>query len=237
MLVLAVAACGDDNENNGGGGGGEADAGTDTGLADGGEDAGEPDEGGEPDLVENEDTGEEECNEECPTALPSLGTGTPRIVFQSVRFGEENELVLKNLSGDDVNFEGWFICNRPTYVALPDFTLGAGDTVTVHLTEAGSDDGDNIFLDSSRLNVGARDELALYDSSSFSSSDSIVAYLRWGGPASAVSSTSTREEFAVDAGIWNEDDFVPVCGSNTGLIGVGLITRSGGWRDVPASCF
>jgi hypothetical protein len=174
-----------------------------------------------------------DANTQCFTPLPSAGV-FPRLLIQSVQFGPVDRVVLKNVSGDDIDFTGWFICRRPNYQQLPDgFILHQVGTVTIHLGESGTNTDSDIFIDTF-TNLTADDEIAVFQNGDdFDNPDNMVAYVRWGSPANG----ETRESEAVTDQLWSSRQYVPVCGDNQGIVAVGDVTIPHGWKDEPASCF
>ncbi len=231
MFLTTSLACGDDDDDGDGDGNGADtggnDAGNDTGG--GGSDTGG---GGNDTGGGTEDTGPlEECSTTCPTALPSAGND-PRVVFREVVFGDDDAVVIENLSGATIDFDGWQLCNRPSYAAMPAVELAAGGRLTVVLGQAGTNTSDTVFVENFP-DLGDSDEIALYRSAQFESDDDIEAYLVWGGvPA------STRIDLAVAADLWPTDgDFVELCEGAEGLRAVGNVALPTGWRALTASCF
>jgi hypothetical protein len=87
---------------------------------------------------------------------------------------------ITNNGGQDVDLVGHQLCNRPTYVNLPDQTLAPGESIDVALGGLTQDGG----------------EVGLYTSGNFGSSDDIVDYVTWG-------SGGGRLSVAEDAGEWS----------------------------------
>jgi len=134
-----------------------------------------------------------------PTEEPAAGGPPSKVVVQSVTLtGDDGTVVLRNLSDAEIAIGGWFICQRPSYWAIPTATLAPGAEVTLHVG-AGTDDATNLFADGGFGSLaGSRGEVGLYDSASFGSSDSIVSFVAWNG-------SSGRQSEAQGAGIWGSD--------------------------------
>jgi hypothetical protein len=164
----------------------------------------------------------EACGTTCPTPLPSSGTD-PAVVFRQVRFGDNSEVVLQNLTTEDVDLSEWMFCQRPNYVPVGDVTIDASSQLV-------------ISLDGTSIQLGDTDELALYSSASFDTPDDVVAYVRWGAaPVNNVD--ATRQTEAVTAGLWNSGDFVEMCDTGAGILATGNVRLSRGWRAVTDDCF
>jgi len=134
-----------------------------------------------------------------PTEEPAAGGSPSKVIVQSVSLtGDEGTVVLRNLSDATVTMDGWFICQRPSYWAIPSTTLEPGGEVTLH-AGAGTDDAANVFADGGfgGLN-GSQGEIGLYNSASFGSSDAIVSFVAWNG-------STGRATEARGAGIWGAD--------------------------------
>lgn len=140
--------------------------------------------------------------------------GPTGIVFQiaSVTFGAPM-VTIYNIGDEGGSLAGHWLCQRPSYVELPDITLEPGEGVAISL-------GGNVFLPPPGLktgdgvfNVGALSassgELALYSSNNFGSSDDIVSYVEWG------TADHGRSSVAVGAGIWEAGAFVATTADTT----------------------
>lgn len=223
LSSLLIPACGDDDDADGGqadtGGSTDADTG-DTGTADTG-----TADTGTADIAD----GGPSCGTDCPPSPAPSGSG---LVIASVRFEGSDEVVITNLSGGDLDLDGWFVCIRPNYHPLPAMTLGDGASLTLVLRDGGANDAETIYLENPSLSIGAAGEFAVYSSGNFGSSSDIEAYVRWG----EVASGSNRESVAVGAGLWSAGDFVAVCEDDAGVLAIGDVTTSAGWEGVAAAC-
>lgn len=134
-----------------------------------------------------------------PTDEPSPSDMPSKVVVQAVTLaGDDGTVVLRNLSDAAVTMDGWFICQRPAYWAIPTTTLEPGAEVTLH-AGAGTDDATNLYADGGMGSLsGGSGEIGLYDSSSFGSSESIVSFVAWNG-------SGGRTSEAQGAGIWGSD--------------------------------
>lgn len=93
------------------------------------------------------------------------------------------------MSDSEYSLEGHFVCNFPTYSSIGDLgSVAPGESFTVELAVLGAASGTG--------------EIGVYTSSSFGSSDAMVAYVEWG------SAGHGRTDVAVGAGLWSAGDFV-----------------------------
>jgi hypothetical protein len=225
LTIPLLASCGDDDE-------GEADTGgsADTGTADTGmTDTGTADTAMADTGMTDVDGDGTACETDCPPSPAPSGSG---LVIASVRFEGSDEVVITNLSGGDLDLDGWFVCIRPNYHPLPAMTLADGASLTLVLRDGGTNDAETIYLENPSLSIGSEGEFAVYSSGNFASSSDIEAYVRWGAAASG----SNRESVAVGGGLWTAGDFVAVCDDDAGVLAVGDVTTSAGWEGVAAAC-
>ncbi|MEM9609585.1 MAG: hypothetical protein AAGA99_19330 [Actinomycetota bacterium] len=131
-------------------------------------------------------------------AAPEAGA----LQVTEVRF-ENSSATITNTGDEPVNLNGLFMCNRPTYVPLPDQTLAPGETLDVGLAGMTPDGG----------------EFAIYTSQNFSSADDIISYVHW-GPGGG------RADTAIEAGVWSGD---PATAGPDGLTLTGDPGSAGGW--------
>ena len=224
VALFTLAACGGDS------GGGSGSAAQDTGAPDAGNDS-----GGSSDTGGTEDTGGGsgggECAENCPTALASAGEN-PRIIFESIQFGAADTVTIRNLSGEAVNLDGYQICRRPFYAPLPAVELAAGAALTIHMNVAGTNTDTDVFIEIFS-DLTETSEFNLYSDNNFTSADSLVAFVAWGGEPGS----NGRIDVAVDAGLWTAGDFITTCEDSGGFIAVGNVSGSNGWRAVTDACF
>ncbi len=125
-------------------------------------------------------------------------SGPSPIVIASVDFAA-GTAVLRNVGTTDYDLAGHFLCNRPSYVPLPEETVAAGATMTVDLTGLGVS--------------ASGGELGLYTSSSFGDASAIIRYVEWGSAGHGRTST------AVEAGVWADGDFVDNGGADIASTG------------------
>ncbi len=99
-----------------------------------------------------------------------------------------NTVTVRNDGDSEVNLDGWFLCNRPTYIGAPSETIAPGATLDIDVSDLGlgTDFG----------------EFGLYTSSDFGSADAIAAYVQWG------QGENGRASVAVEAGLIAEGEFV-----------------------------
>ncbi len=120
---------------------------------------------------------------------------------------ESDMVVITNFGSETIDLSGYWLCQRPSYAAIPSVELAPGEFLSINL-------GSDVFLPipgsktiEGSLNVGGLNptsgELALYSSNSFGSAEAIVSYVEWGTAGHG------RSSFAVQAGIWPEGGFVP----------------------------
>ncbi len=165
-MALIVAACGSDD--------------TDTDVATETEDVGSDAESEE--AMEDEAMEEDDSEEAMEDEAMEDGSGLAGLEIVSIDF-DAAEVVIANNGEADVNLDGHFLCNFPSYAAIADVgVVAAGSTVTVPIPVSISP---------------AAGELGLYTSDSYSSPDAIQAYVEWG------SADHERSSVAQAAGIWD----------------------------------
>ena len=108
--------------------------------------------------------------------------------------GPNSTITITNVSGADIDLEGTFVCNFPSYFRLGAFALADGDSVTVS-AEAGSDGNGVIFAAGGFGELGSPGEVALYKNEGFGDSSAIIAYVGWNGGL-------LRKGVAQAAGLW-----------------------------------
>lgn len=108
-----------------------------------------------------------------------------------------------NNGTETVDLAGHQLCNRPTYVALPNQTLGPGETIDVSIGGLTQDGG----------------EVGLYTSGDFGSSDALVDYVTWG-------SGGGRLSVAEEAGQWSGS---PATAEGDSLMLIGPSGTADGW--------
>ena len=122
-----------------------------------------------------------------------------QIVINEIDF-VNNTVEIKNIGNATVEVGSYQLCSKPSYKSLGMLTkisgstsLAAGEFLVVTLSWSLSE------------NDG---ELALYTSSSFSSSTAIVDFLQWGN-----NHTNGRQNVAVQAQIWTNGEFISGIGA------------------------
>ena len=110
---------------------------------------------------------------------------------------------ITNNGSEAVDLAGHQLCNRPTYVALPNQALGPGETIDVSIGGLTQDGG----------------EVGLYTSSDFGSSDALVDYVTWG-------SGGGRLSVAEEAGQWSGS---PATADGDLLMLIGASGTADGW--------
>ncbi len=174
-----------------------------------------------------------ECNEQCYTPLASAGANF-RLVLETVRFDDTDYIIVRNLSGDDISFEGWQLCQEQTCVALPaDNPLAHGARMTIHLNEAGSNSASDVYIETFSPLEPAAGEIAIFNSADLESMSSVVAYVRWG----AAAGEGSREAIAMRQ--WETGSFVPICPEldHVGIRAVGDVSIVRGWKGQPFGCW
>ncbi len=153
---------------------------------------------------------------EATTTTQAATSGGAQFVISSVSFGTGRMVVITNIGDETGNLAGHFLCQRPAYWAFPDLEVPVGQSVAVSA-------GGSVFLpppgalvidESAGIGqlVASDGEVALYDSNSFGSSDSILSYVEWG------SSGHPRSSVAVNAGIWPAGGFVETTSATVTII-------------------
>lgn len=133
----------------------------------------------------------------------------PHFAITQVVFGEGGYVVITNVGGSAGSIGGYALCQRPSYLNLPDVELlpfesvwvAAGDGSLLTATPAKEVIPANGALGSFDRADG---EVALYSTPDFASADAIRSYVEWG------SSGHGRSSVAVEAGLWAEGAFVEI---------------------------
>ncbi len=116
-----------------------------------------------------------------PTVAPVRSDASP-LVLDAVVFEGAPMVVLRNAGDEPYDISGHFLCNRPSYMALPDAIIEPGDVLEVDATELALDP--------------ANGEVGLYTTSSYDDPDAMLRYVQWG------EAEHGRTETAVAAGLW-----------------------------------
>ncbi len=169
------------------------------------------------------------------TTAPTTTVAASTSGLQIVQVGfdtsfQEGWVLLQNTGNTPWNLTGHYLCQRPSYFALPDVTIPAGDIYWVNVGVA--NDVPGVGANGA---VGSFDpdggEVGLYSSNSFGDANAILSYVEWG------STGHGRSSVAVAAGIWDAGDFVTVPSDLTGAISVSDSTAPPGaanWFDIEA---
>ena len=131
-------------------------------------------------------------------------TGPATFRITEVAFGAEGYVAITNVGGQPGSLAEHWLCQRPSYFALPAMDLVApGETVLV-ATGDGAGLGGTVVAGNGAFGGFRVDggEIGLYISASFGSADAIISYVEWGSTGHGRSGT------AVAAGIWQAGDFV-----------------------------
>ncbi len=134
-----------------------------------------------------------DADDEPTTAAPTTTEASPEgtvlindLQISIVEFGEDGFVEIVNSGDEDVDINGIWLCQFPSYVDLGTVVDGgliaAGTSVQIPAGVAGG------------LDI-AGGEAALYTSRDFGNSDEIFAYVQWG-------SGGGRADVAAGAGIW-----------------------------------
>ncbi|WP_161555185.1 CHRD domain-containing protein [Dokdonia sinensis] len=99
---------------------------------------------------------------------------------------------LKNNGTNSVDLTNYWLCERPIYNRVGDLNIASGNVANLQ-------PGEILVIDNFNIIDGVADEVALYSSASFSSTNAIVDFVQWGAPSS-----TTRAGVAVSAGLWND---------------------------------
>ena len=138
-------------------------------------------------------TGSTTTAPETTTTVGDVPTGESPLVVMSIGF-DTKFILIRNDGDDDYDLSGHWVCNRPSYLQLPDQVLAPGDAIEIDVRTLG-------------LNPDSG-ELALYTSGDFASSTDIIRYVQWG------TDSHGRTSVAVAGGVWPEGDFVDNQGGN-----------------------
>lgn len=127
-----------------------------------------------------------------------------RVVFEPIPY-----LLIRNVGGEPINLGDHWLCQRPAYVQLPELTMEGGDTVAIGLGDEAPPDLAGLVA---VLQLGPelgfftpdQGELGLYAAPDFGAPGAIESYVQWGKAGGG------RESVAVEAGIWQEGEFVEI---------------------------
>ena len=137
--------------------------------------------------------------EETTTTTPPVSGA--RFVLTSISLGDGGMVVITNIGDEAGSLGGHFLCQRPSYFAIPDVEVPAGGFVAIST-------GGNAFVPppgaitiDEIAAIGtlkpADGEVGLYASALFGSATDIISYVEWG------SSGHGRSSVAAEAGIWS----------------------------------
>jgi len=167
------------------------------------------------------------------TTVPATTTGVPATtttlpagpgVLAMIRlvFTPSPYVLVTNVGGSPIELGDHWMCRRPSYKQLPQFTMAPGDTVAVGIGDvpppadltglAGTVDIGSVF----GAITTTDGELGLFTAPTFDAAEAIVDYVEWG------SADHGRESVAVAAGIWTAGAFVAVPGEALALTSSGL---------------
>lgn len=136
---------------------------------------------------------------ETTTTTPSVSGA--QFVITSVSLGNGGMVVITNIGNATGNLGGYFLCQLPSYFAIPDVEVPPSQSVaistggSVFVPPPGAITIDAIATIGSLSPAGG--EVGLYSSGNFASSDDIVSYVEWGSPDHG------RSSVAIEAGIWS----------------------------------
>lgn len=138
-------------------------------------------------------------------------SGGASFVISAVAFGDAGYVEVTNVGEGEGSLDGHWLCQFPSYGGISG-TLGPGQTARFERSGGGFGDlGD------------ASGEIGLYTSSAFDDPGSIIAYVEWGDPGHARSST------AVEAGVWTADSAVNAAGAAMIVAVEDAPTSTDGW--------
>ena len=201
-LALIAAACGsDDGEVDTGATATDETAESEDAMEDESDDAMEDESEDAMEDSESEDAMEDDAMEdESEDAMEdsdsgdAMADGDGGLAIVSIDF-DAGEVVIANNGGAEVDLDGHFLCNFPSYAPISGIgAVAPGASVTVPIP-----------VDVSP----AAGELGLYTTDSYSSPDAIQAYVEWG------TADHERSGVAQEAGIW---DGVPLTVEDNMLI-------------------
>jgi len=153
------------------------------------------------------------------TPVPAQEADTPTLQAASLVIanvtidGAASTITISNAGSAAVSLSGLWICNAPNYWTLPDLTLGAGESITVH-AGSGTDSASQIYAGGGFGNLGSPGEIALYTGPEFSNPDLIIGYVGWNGGGG-------RKSVAQAAGLWGDDDIAAEVGDTIRRIAAG----------------
>ena len=135
--------------------------------------------------------------------------GASALRIDEIVFAGGPYVIISNLGTGPGSTAGYWICQFPSYYALPAVDLLPGEKLAVPLgVDPVPDLIGVVAIADVSLPIGevtTRDgELGLYSDNTFNSSDAIVDYVEWGMTGHA------RSDVAVEAGIWETGGFVEV---------------------------
>lgn len=167
-------------------------------------------------------------NTDCPSTTGATAPGGRAVIFHTVDWSN-NIVVLKNLSGSTIDLSDGDICRPFSYAGFPDgTTISAGGTLRVHLTASGANTATEIFLNSPSFDIGANDELCVFEVATAHQNANMECYVRWGGAAN-----NFREAQAVGQGLWTTSDTVLLpCASDFAFVATGNTATAGGFIGV-----
>jgi hypothetical protein len=137
--------------------------------------------------------------EETTTTTPPVSGA--RFVLTSISLGDGGMVVITNIGDEAGSLAGHFLCQRPSYFAIPDVEVPAGGFVAIStggnafVPPPGAITIDEIAAIGTLKPVDG--EVGLYTSALFGSATDIVSYVEWGSPGHG------RSSVAVEAGIWS----------------------------------
>lgn len=144
----------------------------------------------------------------------------------TVSFGDTPMIVITNAGDATGSLSGHFLCQRPSYWALPDVELEPGQSLAISAGGSSFDPPEGALTVEDIATVGSLSsgsgELGLYSSSDFASSGDIVSYVEWGEAGHG------RSSVAMEAGIWG--GFVATSDDTARITAVSeLPTRASDW--------
>ena len=152
-------------------------------------------------------------------AKPGAATGS-FFAINEVGLGPEGYVALTNFTDVPASLGGLYLCQGPDCFALPDVSVGAGETARIAVSDGVGQEGvvaTQATLGELRPYDG---EIALVASPEPDDAKAMLVYFQWG------SSPHARTQTAVDAGLWVEGGYGPSSESATRLF---KVPESGLW--------
>lgn len=172
------------------------------------------------------------CPASAPVAATNLGDDAPQeLVFVGVDFTADI-VAIQNVSAETVTTNApWRLCRdgRRYDTTLPTMVVAPGETVFLHMTQSDTDAHPNYFMANAAFDLASEGMLILYHAAGYSTPGSVETAVRWG------TAVGFREATTDAAGIWADDEFVPVAAGHEAVIlreGATSSTEDGDWVSI-----